>query len=112
VDDSSIAGNLVEDNGFVGIAVADYCAVVQGGPFDCGVDPDVTPGFVAKSEAAANRIVDNVLRNNGTNVDPTTPFAFAASDLALLTVGDHANCYAGNVFGTAFSLIGVLPACP
>jgi parallel beta-helix repeat protein len=112
VDDSSIAGNLVENNDFVGIAVADYCAVVQGGPFDCGVDPDVTPGFVAKSEATGNRIADNILRSNGTKVDPTNPFAFAASDLALLTVGDHGNCYAGNKFATAFSLIGALPACP
>jgi len=112
VDDSRIVGNLVENNNFVGIAVADYCAVVQGGPFDCGVDPDVTPGFVAKSEAVGNRILDNILRSNGTNVDPTTPFAFAASDLALLTAGDHGNCYKGNVFSTAFSLIGALPACP
>ncbi|HZY05286.1 MAG TPA: right-handed parallel beta-helix repeat-containing protein [Anaeromyxobacteraceae bacterium] len=110
-DDSVIAGNLVENNDFVGIAVADYCLVVQGSPFDCAVDPDVTPGFVADNEATANRILDNVVRNNGTNPDPTEPFAFAASDLALLTGGDHGNCYAGNLFGTAFSLLGALPAC-
>jgi parallel beta-helix repeat protein len=111
VDDSLITANLVENNDFVGIAVADYCAVVQGGPFDCAVDPEVTPGFVADNEATNNRVVDNILRDNGTNVDPATPFAFAASDLALLTAGDHGNCYAGNVFGTFFSLIGILPAC-
>ena len=111
VDDSSIAGNLVENNDFVGIAVADYCAVVQGGPFDCSVDPDVTPGFLADQEATNNRVVDNIVQNNGGNVDPSSPFAFAASDLALLTAGDHGNCYAGNKFGTFFSLIGVLPAC-
>jgi len=85
---------------------------VQGGPFDCSVDPDVTSGFLADHEATNNRVVDNILRNNGLHVDPATPFAFAASDLALLTVGDHGNCYAGNVFGTSFSLIGVLPPCP
>jgi len=110
VDDSVIAGNLVENNHFIGIAIVDYCFVVQGGPFDCAVDPDVTPGFVADSEATSNRVVDNVLRNNGT--DPgATPFDFAASDLGLLTAGDHGNCYAGNQFGTSFSVIGVLPAC-
>jgi parallel beta-helix repeat protein len=111
VDDSVIAANLVENNNFIGIALVDYCLVVQGGPFDCAVDPQVTPGFVAASEATNNRVVDNILRNNGTNPDPATPFAFAASDLGLLTAGDHGNCYAGNVFGTFFSVIGILPAC-
>jgi hypothetical protein len=84
--------------------------VVQGGPFDCAVDPEVTPGFVADSEATNNRVVDNVLRNNGTNPG-ATPFDFAASDLGLLTAGDHGNCYAGNQFGTFFSVIGLLPTC-
>ncbi|HET6922072.1 MAG TPA: right-handed parallel beta-helix repeat-containing protein, partial [Anaeromyxobacteraceae bacterium] len=111
-DDSLIAANLVENHDFVGIAVVDYCLAVQGGPFDCAVDPEVTPGFVADSEATGNRVVDNVLRNNGASPDPTAPFAFAASDLALLTAGDHGNCYADNQFGTFFSLIGLLPACP
>jgi parallel beta-helix repeat protein len=112
VDDSLIAGNLVENNDFVGIVLVDYCLVVQGGPFDCNRDPDVTPGFVADHEATNNRVVDNIVRNNGTNPDPATPFGFAASDLGLLTGGDHGNCYAGNQFGTFFSLIGTLPACP
>jgi len=111
-DDSLISGNLVENHDFIGIAVVDYCLVVQGGPFDCGVDPTVTPGFVAASEAAGNRIADNVVRNNGLAPDPTSPFAFAASDLGLLTSGAHGNCYAGNAFGTSFSFIGPLPACP
>jgi parallel beta-helix repeat protein len=112
VDDSLITRNRVENNDFIGIAVVDYCLVVQGGFFDCGADPDVTPGFVADNEATNNRVTNNVLRNNGTNPDPTTPFVFAASDLGLLTAGDHGNCYAGNVFGTSFSVIGFLPACP
>jgi hypothetical protein len=50
--------------------------------------------------------------NNGTNPNPADPFAFTAADLGLLTFGDHGNCYADNVFTTAFSLIGVLPPCP
>jgi cytochrome c peroxidase len=111
VDDSRISGNLIENNDFIGIAIVDYCVVVQGGPFDCSVDPTVTPGFVALSEASNNTIEDNVLHANGVNVDPSTPFAFAASDLGLLTAGDHGNCFAGNVYSTAFSLIGILPPC-
>jgi parallel beta-helix repeat protein len=110
-DDSLISGNLVENHDFTGIAIADYCLVVQGGPFDCSVDPDVTPGFVAASEAAGNRVVDNVLMSNGLNPEPG-PFAFAAADLSLLVAGDHGNCYAGNAFSTFLSTIGVLPPCP
>jgi len=112
VDDSLISGNLVENHDFIGIALADYCLVVGGGPFDCAVDPDVSPGFVAASEASSNRVVDNVVRNNGTKPDPSSPFAFAASDLGLLTSGPHGNCYAGNSFGTFFSIAGPLPSCP
>ncbi len=111
VDDSRISGNLVENNDYIGIAVVDYCAVVQGGPFDCAIDPTVTPGFVALSEATNNTIEDNVLHANGLSPDPASPFAFAASDLGLLTAGDHGNCYAGNVYSTFFSLIGALPPC-
>jgi parallel beta-helix repeat protein len=112
VGDSLVEGNLVENHDFVGVAIADYCAVVSGGPFDCAVDPTVTPGFVALSEASGNRIRDNVVKGNGQHPDPAEPFAFAASDLALLTAGDHGNCFAGNAFDTAFSLIGLLPGCP
>jgi cytochrome c peroxidase len=111
VDDSEISGNLVENNDYIGIAVVDYCVVVQGGPFDCTVDPTVTPGFVALSEATHNTIEDNVLHANGLNPDPASPFGFAASDLGLLTAGDHGNCYSGNVYSTFVSLIGVLPPC-
>jgi parallel beta-helix repeat protein len=111
VDDSTISGNLVENNDFIGIAVVDYCVVVQGGPFDCSVDPTVTPGFVALSEATNNTVEDNVLHANGLTPDPTSPFSFAASDLGLLTAGDHGNCFQGNVYSTLFSLIGGLPSC-
>lgn len=110
VDDSVISGNLVEDNDFIGIAVADYCIVAQG-PFACGVDPTVPPEFIPLSGAENNRIADNVLHANGLKPDTTSPFAFAASDLALITASDQGNCYSGNVFSTAFSTIGVLPPC-
>ncbi len=111
-DESLIADNVVQNHQFIGIGVLDYCLVVQDTPFDCAEDPEVTPGFIGDSEATNNRVVENTVLNNGTNPDPSSPFAFAASDLALLTAGDHGNCYAGNVFGSFFSLLGVLPPCP
>jgi len=113
-DDSLITKNVVTGNDFVGIAVVDYCLAVFGGPFDCSLDPDVTqnPGFVADNTAENNRVVENLVVNNGTNADSNNPFFFAASDLGLLVLGDHGNCYAGNLFGTFFSTLGVLPPCP
>ena len=112
VDDSVTRGNLIENNKFSGIAIADYCLAVLGTPFDCSVDPSITPGFLADQDARGNRIVSNTLVNNGTNPDPH-PFASAAADLTLLSADPLAgNCYADNAFATSFSLFGFLPACP
>jgi len=112
VDDSRIQDNVIANNDFSGVSIVDYCLAVSGGAFDCSLDPEVTLEFVADSEASNNQVVDNLLLNNGTNPDPTNPFAFTASDLGLLTTDDHGNCYAGNVFATFFSTLGVLPPCP
>ena len=57
VDDSLIEKNLVEHNDFSGIGIVDYCLVTIGTPFDCTVDPEITPGFVADSEATNNHVV-------------------------------------------------------
>jgi parallel beta-helix repeat protein len=111
VDDSLIANNHIENNGFGGIGVVDYCLVVAGTPFNCsGGDPNVTPEFIADQEATNNRIVDNVLVNNGNDPGPG-PFAGYAADITLLTFGDHGNCFTGNVFDTFFSVFGMLPEC-
>jgi parallel beta-helix repeat protein len=114
VDDSTIEGNHIADNDFSGVAIVDYCLAVLGGPFDCTVDPEVadSPEFLLDQEASNNQVVGNELVNNGTNPNPSDPFAFTAADLGLLTFGDHGNCYADNAFTTFFSLLGVLPPCP
>jgi parallel beta-helix repeat protein len=113
VDDSVIANNRIENNNFSGVAVADYCVAVQGTAFDClaGSDPTITPEFLADQAATGNAVVNNELINNGTNPDPSHPFAFTASDLSLLSF-EASNCYAGNSFTTFFSIIGLLPPCP
>ena len=110
VDDSLISGNLVEDNDFVGIAIVDYCLPFQGTPFDCSIDPTITPELLADQAAENNSVVGNNLVNNGTDPDPG-PFQPFAADLTLLTLGDHNNCFQDNIFTTAFSTIGVLPPC-
>ncbi len=113
VDQSTIANNLVENNGFTGIALADYCLTVLNTPFDCftGSDPTITPEFIADQSASENTVINNTLINNGNDVDPGNPFGFAAADLTLLST-ELNNCYAGNSFLTAFSIIGILPPCP
>jgi parallel beta-helix repeat protein len=116
VDDSLIEGNYVADNDFSGVAIVDYCLATSGGPFDCNVDPEVadSPEFLLDHEASNNQVIGNELVNNGTNPNPSDPFAFTASDLGLLTFPDpHGNCYADNVFTTFFSLFGPTPPpCP
>ena len=120
VDDSLITGNRIENNDFFGIVIADYCVVVDGTPFACGEDPTTTPEFIADQAALNNRVVDNVVVNNGTDPDQQHPFIFAAGDLSLVT-GETGltNCYAGNEYLTAFSTFfmgsplppGYLPPC-
>jgi parallel beta-helix repeat protein len=110
-DESRFERNRIEGHDFTGIAITDYCVVVAGTPFDCMLDPAVTPEFIALSQAVNNQVLDNIVTGNGLNPDPNHPFSPFAADLILLTDGDHGNCYAGNVFDTAVSLIGVLPEC-
>jgi parallel beta-helix repeat protein len=110
-DDSRFEHNVIKDNDFTGITIADYCVVVAGTPYDCSIDPEVQPGFIADSEASNNQVLDNIVTNNGTNPDPNHPFAPFAGDLGLLTTDDHGNCFDGNLFDTVISLLGFLPEC-
>ena len=102
VDESTIANNLVENNGFSGIALADYCVAVFGTPYDCtsGSDPDITLEFLADQAASRNQVIGNTLINNGT--DPGGhPVGFAAADLTYLSE-DLTNCFADNEYDTEF----------
>jgi len=110
-DDSLITANVVENNNLSGIAIADYCLAVAGGPFDCSTDPAITPGFVADNGASNNRVTLNRLSNNGKNPGVSNPFAFAAGDISLLTAADNGNCFTDNTFASFFSTLGILPKC-
>jgi len=113
VDESLIIGNRIENNDFFGIALADYCVVVDGTPFACGVDPTTSPEFIEDQAAMFNQIIGNVLINNGTNPEPH-PFVGAAADLSLVTGGEEGltNCYADNDYLTSFSTFFLAPGSP
>jgi parallel beta-helix repeat protein len=109
VDDSEIARNRIENNAFSGIAVADYCIAVALSPFTCSVDPTITPEFLEDQGAENNRVVGNVLVNNGT--DTSGPLFFLAADLTLLAPAERNNCYQDNVYATFFPPGLVPPTC-
>jgi hypothetical protein len=71
----------------------------------------VSPEFLLAQEASENQVEDNIITDNGANPDPSHPFAPFASDIALLTAGDHGNQFCDNEHATVASLIGVLPEC-
>jgi len=118
VDESTIANNRVENNGFAGIAIADYCLTVLGTPYDCFGDPDngvpppddITPEFVADQSASNNAVLGNTLINNGNDPGEENPFAGYAADLTLLSF-EFSNCYADNVYTTEFWFFGPLLQC-
>jgi len=109
VDDSEIARNRIENNGFSGIAIADYCIAVSLSPFTCAVDPTITDEFLADEGAENNRVVGNILVNNGTNA--SGPLFFLAADLTLLSPSHRGNCFEDNVYTTVFPPGLVLPSC-
>ena len=110
-DGSRFVKNRIEGHDFTGLVIADYCVVVAGTAFDCAADPEISPEFLLDQAASDNQVVDNVFVNNGKNPDPSHPFSPFASDIALLTEGDHGNGFCGNEFETVASLIGGLPEC-
>jgi hypothetical protein len=115
VSDSEIEGNLIEYNDFGGVAIVDYCLAVSQLPgFGCFEDPAVlaNPEFIPESFATNNRVVNNVLVENGTSPDPGHAFAFAAADLTMVSL--DGGCFEGNFFTTFFSLLGGPdpPPCP
>jgi parallel beta-helix repeat protein len=110
VDDSRIERNRIENNDFTGIGVADYCIAVSLAPgFTCAEDPTITPEFLADQGAENNRVVENVLVNNGTNA--SGPFFILAADLTLLAPLERGNCFRDNVYTTFFPPGAPLPEC-
>ncbi len=109
VDNLDIENNLIENNDFLGIAMVDYCLVVDGTRADCTDNPpqveDTTP--------ENNRVIGNTLVNNHGD-PPPGPFQAVASDIGELGGAD--NCYSDNVIENTPPLMpltipAMLPPC-
>lgn len=111
VDDSEISRNYVAENDFIGLAVVNYCLAVVGTPFACEADASVTEAFLEDQSATGNRTVRNAFVRNGLEPGSDNPFAFAASDLGLLSGTPGGNCFEENDHSESYSLTGSLPAC-
>lgn len=97
VDRVTLKKNAVDDNGSVGVAMIDWCLVV-----DCETNPpvvtDTTPDY--------NAFRRNTILENGSNTAPDYPFP--GTDTLLL--GGTGNCATGNTIGV-IGLDSLPPKC-
>jgi hypothetical protein len=99
VDRVTVSKNLVENNGFFGVGVIDWCGAVAGTAFDCSTNPpDV------QSAPDDNLIVENELNGNGLVPQGDPFFQLLAKDLSFLSpvlpsapVGGMNNCFMDNL---------------
>ena len=99
VDRVTVSKNLVENNGFFGVGVIDWCGAVAGTAFDCSTNPpDV------QSAPDDNLIVENELNGNGLVPQGDPFFQLLAKDLSFLSpvlpsapVGGMNNCFKDNL---------------
>ncbi len=108
VDNIDIENNRIENNDFLGIAMVDYCVVVDGTRADC----DDNPPEVTDVRPENNRVVGNTLVDNHGD-PPPGPFQEAAAD--ILELGGANNCFSDNVINNAtlpvLTIPGELPPC-
>lgn len=105
VDDVTIRKNVIENNGFFGIALVDWCVgTALAGP-GSGLDCNSNPPIV---EPDVNRVVvsNNTVTSNG--LAPPSGFEPFAADLVNLAGGDY--CFSGNTpTATTFPSTGMPP---
>jgi len=99
-DQNTVAHNLVLGNDSFGIGVANFC-VAQ------GLDQAACDALGIEPNPDLTHVLSNLVRNNGTNPDPSINPVFGV-DLAWDTTGTG-NCWSGNRAGTTFP--SDLPAC-
>jgi hypothetical protein len=106
VDNVTIKKNRIENNGFLGVGVVDWCiaTALAGPPFDCGSNPPIV-----EPSPDNDLIIKNDVLANG--LAPPSGFEPFAADLAFLAGGGTNTCFSDNTpTATTFPTTGV-PAC-
>jgi len=78
VSDNKLAGNLIENNDFFGLAILDFCFGLTGAPGPCSPNPNTTGADPVPRD---NRIQGNTFVNNGTMPPVWHPLAPFAADI-------------------------------
>ena len=108
VDGVTITKNTIEDNGFFGIGIVDYCVAVDGTGFDCALNP-------VEIESAPDNVyvTGNTVSGSG-STPPGGLFDILAADLALFApvipfapLGGTGICIENNIFTTSALLTAV-----
>lgn len=83
VSDHTVSDNVVQDNGYVGIGMLGWCSGLVGTGRDCTA-PESDP--LRPRDASRNRIVFNLLRNNGNTAEAAG--LDVTQDIAYLHLAD------------------------
>ncbi|HSQ01270.1 MAG TPA: right-handed parallel beta-helix repeat-containing protein [Candidatus Dormibacteraeota bacterium] len=98
VDRVTVRNNRVENNGFFGVGVIDYCLAVAGTDFDCATNPPEVEPAPDDNEVTANAVAFNG------GMPPGGVFDILAADLSFFApplipvspVGGTNNCFSDN----------------
>jgi len=103
VSDNKLEGNRIENNGFFGLAIIDFCFALTGSPAPC----DPNPNWSGEDPVPRNnQVADNTFVNNGTDA-PDHPLAPYAADIIEAVFDPTAgNCFEENTYDTYSSLVG------
>jgi parallel beta-helix repeat protein len=106
VDNNTLYRNQIENNGFSGIALVDWCvgAALAGPSFACNVNPALT-----ESAPDNDHFLDNGIVGNGTA--PPSGFEALAADISQLPGAAVGNCFSGNTPTATVFPAGPLPPC-
>jgi len=109
VSDNKLAGNLIENNDFFGLAILDFCFGLTGAPGPCSPNPNTTGADPVPRD---NRIQGNTFVNNGNDAPSWHPLApFAADIIEAVFDPSAGNRYNGNRC-TTYSFLGEEPVPP
>ena len=98
VSDNKLEGNRVENNGFFGLAVIDFCLALTGAPGPCSPNPNWSGEDPVPRN---NEISDNEFINNGTVGFPGHPLHDLRADIIEAVPDPTANnCFEENTYDT------------